>query len=145
MRKHIFYNTVNFSRVTFRILFFRGIQTLHMRLSRKACFWWIQLLRPFCRELCYHVQKSVLLYFCRFWEILSQIRVSASLKSHFMHCHGSFLRSLSEKAGQGVVYENSLVRPIITSLMTEYISRGKVKQSDFTDEDWFCLCLSFPR
>ena len=38
MRKHIFYNTVNFQPVTFRILFFRGIQTLQMRLSRKACF-----------------------------------------------------------------------------------------------------------
>ena len=49
MRKHIFYNTVNFQPVTFRILFFRGIQTLQMRLSRKACFWWTQLLRPFCR------------------------------------------------------------------------------------------------
>ena len=49
MRKHIFYNTVNFQPVTFRILFFRGIQTLEMRLSRKACFWWTQLLRPFCR------------------------------------------------------------------------------------------------
>ena len=50
---HIFYNTVNFQPVTFRILFFRamfrGIQTLQMRLSRKACFWWTQLLRPFCR------------------------------------------------------------------------------------------------
>ena len=44
-----FYNTVNFQPVTFRILFFRGIQTLQMRLSRKACFWWTQLLRPFCR------------------------------------------------------------------------------------------------
>ena len=32
MRKHIFYNTVNFQPVTFRILFFRGIQTLQMRL-----------------------------------------------------------------------------------------------------------------
>ena len=55
MRKHIFYNTVNFQPVTFRILFFRGIQTLQMRLSWKACFWWTQLLRPFCRaadELC---------------------------------------------------------------------------------------------
>ena len=49
MRKHIFYNTVNFQPVTFRILFFRGIQTLQMRLSRKTCFWWTQLLRPFCR------------------------------------------------------------------------------------------------
>ena len=49
MRKHIFYNMVNFQPVTFRILFFRGIQTLQMRLSRKACFWWTQLLRPFCR------------------------------------------------------------------------------------------------
>ena len=49
MRKHIFYNTVNFQSVTFRILFFRGIQTLQMRLSRKACFWLTQLLRPFCR------------------------------------------------------------------------------------------------
>ena len=49
MRKHIFYNTVNFQPVTFWILFFRGIQTLQMRLSRKACFWWTQLLRPFCR------------------------------------------------------------------------------------------------
>ena len=29
MRKHIFYNTVNFQPVTFRILFFRGIQTLY--------------------------------------------------------------------------------------------------------------------
>ena len=38
-----FYNTVNFQPVTFRILFFRGIQTLQMRLSRKACFWWTQL------------------------------------------------------------------------------------------------------
>ena len=44
-----FYNTVNFQPVTFRILFFRGIQTLQMRLSRKACFWWTRLLRPFCR------------------------------------------------------------------------------------------------
>ena len=33
MRKHIFYNTVNFQPVTFRILFFRGIQTLQMRLK----------------------------------------------------------------------------------------------------------------
>ena len=49
MRKHIFYNTVNFQPVTFRIMFFRGIQTLQMRLSQKACFWWTQLLRPFCR------------------------------------------------------------------------------------------------
>ena len=49
MRKYISYNTVNFQPVTFRILFFRGIQTLQMRLSRKACFWWTQLLRPFCR------------------------------------------------------------------------------------------------
>ena len=49
MRKNIFYNTVNFQPVTFRILFFRGIQTLQMRLSRKAWFWWTQLLRPFCR------------------------------------------------------------------------------------------------
>ena len=49
MRTHIFYNTVNFQPVTFRILFFRGIQTLQIRLSRKACFWWTQLLRPFCR------------------------------------------------------------------------------------------------
>ena len=44
----IFYNTVNFQPVTFRIMFFRGIQTLQMRLSRKACFSWTQLLRPFC-------------------------------------------------------------------------------------------------
>ena len=36
MRNHIFYNTVNFQPVTFRILFFRGIQTLQMRLSRKG-------------------------------------------------------------------------------------------------------------
>ena len=49
MRKHIVYNTVNFQPVTFRILFFRGIQTLQMWLSREACFWWTQLLRPFCR------------------------------------------------------------------------------------------------
>ena len=49
MRKHIAYNTVNFQPVTFRILFFRGIQTLQMRLSREACVWWTQLLRPFCR------------------------------------------------------------------------------------------------
>ena len=38
MRKHIFYNTVNFQPVTFRILFFRGIQTLQMRLSPKSMF-----------------------------------------------------------------------------------------------------------
>ena len=64
MRKHIFYNTVNFQPVTFRILFFRGIQTLQMRLSRKACFWWTQLLRPFCRaadELC---NRDIKVQFC---------------------------------------------------------------------------------
>ena len=38
MRKHIVYNTINFQPVTVRILFFRGIQTLQMRLSREACF-----------------------------------------------------------------------------------------------------------
>ena len=48
MRRHIFHNRVNFQHVTFRILFFRDIQTLQMRLSREACFWWTQLLRPFC-------------------------------------------------------------------------------------------------
>ena len=61
MRKNIFYNTVNFQPVTFRILFFRGIQTLQMRLSRKACFWWTQLLRPFCRAAdCYLNTMKVL-------------------------------------------------------------------------------------
>ena len=69
MRKHIFYNTVNFQPVTFRILFFRGIQTLQMRLSRIACFWWTQLLRPFCRaaddpsELKFSIcQKSMIIH-----------------------------------------------------------------------------------
>ena len=61
MRKHIVYNTVNFQPVTFRILFFRGIQTLQMRLSREACFWWTQLLRPFCRA------ADELLYQTTFW------------------------------------------------------------------------------
>ena len=57
----MFYNTVNFQPGTFRILFFRGIQTLQMRLSRKACFWWTQLLRPFCRaadEVTYGTAKK---------------------------------------------------------------------------------------
>ena len=49
MRRHIFHNRVNLQPVTFIILFFRDIQTLQMRLSREACFWWTQLLRPFCR------------------------------------------------------------------------------------------------
>ena len=31
MRKHIFYNTVNFQPVTFRILVFRGIQFKHYK------------------------------------------------------------------------------------------------------------------
>ena len=38
MRKHIFYNTVNFQPVTFRILFFSRIQTLQMQLSWKHVF-----------------------------------------------------------------------------------------------------------
>ena len=38
MRKHIFYNRVNFQPVTFRILFFRGIQTLQMRYLEKHVF-----------------------------------------------------------------------------------------------------------
>ena len=62
MRKHICYNTVNFQPVTVRILFFRGIQTLQMRLSWKACFLWTQLLRPFCRaadELIHWVYKQI--------------------------------------------------------------------------------------
>ena len=38
MRKHIFYNTVNFQPVTFRILFFRGIQTLQCDYLEKHVF-----------------------------------------------------------------------------------------------------------
>ena len=65
-----FYNTVNFQPVTFRILFFRGIQTLQMRLSRKACFWWT---RPFCRaadELCRHHETQVK---ARLWKSRSNL------------------------------------------------------------------------
>ena len=40
MRKHIFYNTVNFQPVAFRILFFiaLGIQTLQMHYLEKHVF-----------------------------------------------------------------------------------------------------------
>ena len=38
MRNHIVYSTVNFQPVTFIILFFRGIQTLHAIISRSMFF-----------------------------------------------------------------------------------------------------------
>ena len=74
MRKHIFYNTVNFQPVTFRILFFRGIQTLQMRLSRKACVWWTQILRPFCRA-------ADVLFSGTFWE---------GFRKDYIWCHVQF-------------------------------------------------------
>ena len=51
MRKHIFYNTVNFQPVTFRILFFRGIQTLYNcdYLEKHVFDEHNTILRPFCR------------------------------------------------------------------------------------------------
>ena len=109
MRKHIFYNTVNFQPVTFRILFFRGIQTLQMRLSRKAWFWWTQLLslRPFCRaadefvsklssswNITYHLKARRALSLFR--DVLLRTRRALSLYkvygcSALLVCNGSLL------------------------------------------------------
>ena len=67
MRKHIFYNTVNFQPVTFRILFFRGIQTLQMQLSRK---WSMFLMNTTTKALLPGSRRIAVYQFKSIFEIL---------------------------------------------------------------------------
>ena len=116
MRKHIFYNTVNFQPGTFRILFFRGIQTLQMRLFRKACFWWTQLLRSFCRAADVSLNKHIVILF------VSYLLTIHDHITHALRFHSLDMNAMSREIQFQPFLHSHSVCPWIHT-MSFYVSR----------------------